>query len=114
MVGDDANTARYVAVRLFRDKHRPADASATGWTPGARGPVGGAGGDGRDQTEVMTLTSCLRPLRALLKLVLHLRPLGQALEAPAAGVVSIKWREPASLRIFKWSGGQAGWRQPFA
>jgi len=32
----------------------------------------------------------------------------------AGTVVSIKSREPASLRIFKWSGGQAGWRQPFA
>ena len=57
--------------------------------------------------------ACLRPLRALLNLVLQLRPSARLLK-PGHGVVSIKWREPASLRIFKWSGGQAGWRQPFA
>jgi len=77
--------------------------------------VQGSGGDGRAQTDVTTLTSrACSPLGALLNLVLHLRPLGQALEALGGRVVSIKWREPASLRIFKWSGGQAGWRQPFA
>jgi hypothetical protein len=92
----------------------PADASATGWTPGARGPVDGAGGDGRDQTEVTTLTSrACGPFGPSSTSYSTFAPSARLLK-PRRRVVSIKWREPASLRIFKWSGGQAGWRQPFA
>jgi hypothetical protein len=46
-----------VVVRLFRDKRRPARCVGDRMEPGARGPVEGGGGDGRDQTEVTTLMS---------------------------------------------------------
>jgi hypothetical protein len=72
--------------------------------------VEGSGGDGRVQTEVTTLTSrASGPFGPSSISYSTFAPSARLLK-PGHGVVSIKWREPASLRIFKWSGGQAGWR----
>ena len=73
----------------------------------------GYGGDGRAQTDVTTLTSrACSPFGPYSISYSTFAPSARLLKPRR--VVSIKWREPASLRIFKWSGGQAGWRQPFA